>query len=152
MTPILIALLLSLSAAEPCVAEDCSLYIKKGTAAPFEGVLLSPSLAAENNVKLRVNALLIEEEKKHCTNLLSIEKERSDKILSILSTTAKEREAILERGIEQEQERTEATRKAAVDGENDNLLWAGAGLGAGVVIGVVLTVGVGVYAYLTASP
>lgn len=152
MTPILIALLLSVSAAEPCVAEDCSLYVKKGVAAPFEGVLLSPSLAAENNVKLRVSALLLEEEKKHCANLISIEKERSDKVLGIFSATAKEREAILERGIKQEQERTEMTRQAAVDGENDNLLWAGAGLGAGVVVGVVLTVGIGVYAYLTASP
>ena len=153
MKVLLTLMLLPLTFASPSFAEDCGDYcatpLRKGAPAPFDGVLLSYALSTENNIRLKVNANLLEEATAYCDKRVDIEKARGVDLVAVEKQAAHDRELAILRNLEEEKKRSATLLEQANDAEMSGILWGVGGLGVGVLVGVTATVGVGVYLLLS---
>ena len=128
-----------------CDGVECSVAVKKGEIAPYDGILLSLPLAKRANAELDAAKQLVKEEERFCAARLTIEQRACVKKQVEWEAVAEERTATLNNAIKYEQERAVALAKQVADAESDHVLWALGGAGAGVLVGAVATAAVTVY-------
>lgn len=104
----------------------------------MDGVLLTAPLAAEIGAKLDQCVSTLDEEKRHGAKLLQIEKDTCAQREAVLTTTAKEREALLQAQIQREQKRTQEVAAEAAQAETGQVLWAVGGAVGGLLVGAIV--------------
>lgn len=133
MTLLVLPLLFSTRASAECDGDKCSVALKTGEAAPFDGVLLSQPLALETLVKVREAPLLLELEKKQCTDLLLNEQQRCLSVVVVEQQRYKSANDAWNRLLKEEQQRAKDAAVKADHAEGEKFLWGLGGVAAGAV-------------------
>ena len=119
------------------VPDQCTTTLHIGDPAPFAGVLMSTPLAIQYKTTLDAATAKLEEEKRYCSEQARISAAASTEAQKILKDSAAQREALLQKALDKEQERSRQEARETSQAESAQILWAAGGVAIGLVVGVV---------------
>lgn len=127
------------------------MVLRKGQAAPIDGIFLTSTMAAELAAKLDQCLSQVDLEKAHGLDLVKIEQEACTQRVAILEQTAASREALLKEALQKSQKQTQDAAAETAAAETRQLLWGAGGAAVGVLVGAVVTGGL-VFYFTTVAP
>jgi hypothetical protein len=127
------------------------MVLRKGQAAPIDGVFLTSALAAELAAKLDQCLSQIDVEVANGQKLVKIEQDACAQRVAVVTQTAASREALLKEALQKEQERAQAAAAETAGAEMGQWLWGAGGVAMGLVVGA-LVGGGAVFYFTTAAP
>ena len=118
--------------------DNCTVSLQIGEAAPFTGVLMTTVLAVQYKTALDTAVAKLEEEKRYCSEQMQVQAAANAEGQKVLKDSAAQREALLQKALDKEQERSRQQARETSEAQSGQILWAAGGAAVGLLVGVVV--------------